>query len=238
MNIIFYMRDSLEELKFNVDTMLYLKNLKWSNTKMMEYFVNKLNYPSALVTVLLDTKLSFLNSVLKRLELYVELGLSNKDVKLHMCKYNNLQPLVNYLLDTSTEEETPVVVKETEVKVVKKEVDKKELSKETSDVVVKKEEELDEEDEEDLEVDALDDGVEEEDDEEEANLFDEFLKDHVDQTNDDSDKMKSSQVYSKFKSWYSSQYDEDIPSKAELKSFLNDKFGKSVKSTWTGVALK
>ena len=40
MNIIFYMKDSLEELKFNVDTMLYLKELGWSHTNMMGYFVN------------------------------------------------------------------------------------------------------------------------------------------------------------------------------------------------------
>ena len=225
MNIIFYMKDSLEELKFNVDTMLYLKELGWSNTKMMEYFVNKLNYPSGAVTVLLNTKLSYLNSVMKRLDLYVELGLSNNDVKLHMSKYNNLNPLVSYLLDTSTVTDTTNVVKET-----------KELKNEAVDEVDEVDDEVDEEVNE--EVDALDDGVEEEDDEEEANLFDDFLKDHVDQTNDDSDKMKSSQVYSKFKSWYSSQYDEDVPSKAELKSFLNEKFGKSVKSTWTGVSLK
>ena len=228
MNIIFYMKDSLEELKFNVDTMLYLKELGWSNTKMMEYFVNKLNYPSGAVTVLLHTKLSYLNSVMKRLDLYVELGLSHDDVKLHMSKYNNLKPLVGYLIDTSTVMDTTNVVKET-----------KELKNEAVDEVIEEVDEVNEVDEEvDEEVDALDDGVEEEDDEEEANLFDDFLKDHVDQTNDDSDKMKSSQVYSKFKSWYSSQYDEDVPSKAELKSFLNEKFGKSVKSTWTGVSLK
>lgn len=226
MNIIFYMKDSLEELKFNVDTMLYLKELGWSNTKMMGYFVNKLNYPTGAITVLLNTKLSYLNSVMKRLDLYVELGLSHNDVKLHMSKYNNLKPLVGYLIETSTVADTTNVVKETKEVVKTKELKKEEVVEEVD------EEEVDEE------VDALDDGVEENDDDEEANLFDEFLKDHVDQTNDDSDKMKSSQVYSKFKSWYSLQYDEDVPSKAELKSFLNDKFGKSVKSAWKGVSLK
>jgi hypothetical protein len=226
------MKDSLEELKFNVDTMLYLKDLGWSNTKTMGYFINNLNYPSGAVTVLLNTKLSYLNSVMKRLDLYVELGLSHNDVKLHMSKYSNLKPLVEYLLDTSTVADTTNVVKVTKEVVKTKELKKEEVVEEVDEEVEEVDEEVDDE------VDALDDGVEENDDDEEANLFDDFLKDHVDQTNDDSDKMKSSQVYSKFKSWYSSQYDEDVPSKAELKSFLNDKFGKSVKSAWKGVSLK
>jgi hypothetical protein len=206
------MKDSLEELKFNFDTVVYLKNLGWSHTKMMEYFVNKLNYPSGTVTALLTTKASYLNSVFKRLDLYVELKLSNDEVKMHMLRYHNLAPLVNYLLDTD--------------EVIEDEA-------ETGDVEVEVEVEVEEEVEE-----AVVSGVEENDDEEEENLFDEFLKQNVNETNDDSDKMKSSQVYSKFKSWYSSQYDEDVPSKAELKSFLNDKFGKSVKSAWSGVSLK
>ena len=217
------MKDSLEELKFNFDTVVYLRNLGWSHSKMMDYFVNKLNYPSGTVTVLLTTKTSYLNSVFKRLDLYVELKLSNDDIKMHMLRYHNLTPLVNYLLDTDKVVEDEANTGDVEVEV--EEVVEDEAN--TGDVEV--EEEVEE---------AVVSGVEENDDEEEENLFDEFLKQNVNETNDDSDKMKSSQVYSKFKSWYSSQYDEDVPSKAELKSFLNDKFGRSVKSAWSGVSLK
>lgn len=220
------MRDSLEELKFNYDTLLYLRSLNWTDTKMMEYFVNKLNYPSGAITTLLTLKTSYLNSVMKRLDLYVDLNLSNKEVKLYMSKYNNLTPLVDFLLDTSksdvkVEDDTSMATSADVVKEV---------------VEVVEEEQLDNDEEE--EVNELDVVVEEEDDDDESSVFEKFLKENVEQTDNDNDKMKSSQVYSKFKKWYSSQYDEETPSKTELKTFLNEKLGKSVKSVWKGVSLK
>jgi hypothetical protein len=211
MNILFYMKDSLEELKFNFDTVLYLKQLGWNHTKMMEYFVNKLNYPSGAVTTLLTLKTSYLNSVFKRLDLYVDLNLSDDEVRLHMSKYTNLLSLVNLLLDTS--EVTEVTDEATDA-------DNTEVVEEVEEVEV--------------EVNV----VEEEDDDDESNVFEMFLEENVEQTNDNNDKIKSSQVYSKFKKWYSSQYDEETPSKTELKTFLNEKLGKSVKSVWTGASLK
>jgi hypothetical protein len=213
------MRDSLEELKFNYDTLLYLKSLNWTDTVMMEYFVNDLNYPSGAVTTLLTLKTSYLNSVLKRLDLYVDLKLSNEDIKLYMSKYNNLTPLVDFLLDSS---KSDVKVEETTCVAT------------SADVV----EEVKVEEVEEVEVNELDVVVEEEDDDDESSVFEKFLKENVEQTDNDNDKMKSSQVYSKFKKWYSSQYDEDTPSKTELKTFLNEKLGKSVKSVWKGVSLK
>ena len=210
------MKESLEELKFNYDTVLYLKQLGWGHTKMMEYFVNKLNYPSGAVTTLLTLKQSYLNSVFKRLDLYVDLNLSNDEVKLHMSKYTNLVPLVNLLLDTSKVEV----------------FDEATSGDNTIDVKEVKEVEKDE-DEETNELDMV-----EEDEEDESNVFEKFLEENVEQTDNEDDKIKSSVVYSKFKKWFSSNYDEETPSKTELKSFLNDKLGKSVKSVWTGASLK
>jgi len=231
MNILFYMKESLEELKFNYDTVLYLKQLGWKQNKIMEYFVNKLNYPSGAVSALLTLKQSYLNSVLKRLDLYLDLKLSNDEVKLHMSKYSNLVPLVNLLLDTSAVEE------------VLDEATEGDNTTNTGDVEVDnvkevKEVEEDGEEDEDEETNELDMVEEDDDDDEETNVFEKFLKENVEQTDDDNDKIKSSQVYSKFKKWFSSNYDEDTPSKTELKSFLNDKLGKSVKSVWTGASLK
>lgn len=227
MNIFFYiMKDSLEELKFNYDTLLYLRSLNWTDTKMMGYFLNNLNYPSGAVTTLLTLKTSYLNSVMKRLDLYVDLNLSNKEVRLHMSKYNNLVPLVDFLLDSSksdvkVEDNTSMAVSADVVeKVVEEEVEEQKLN--------------DDEDEEE-ELDAV---VVEEDDDDESSVFEMFLKENVEQTNDNNDKLKSSQVYSKFKKWHVSLYDEETPSKTELKTFLNEKLGKSVKSVWKGASLK
>jgi len=232
MNILLYMKDSLEELKFNFDTVLYLKQLGWSQTKMMEYFVNKLNYPSSTVNTLLTLKTSYLNSVFKRLELYVDMKLSNDEVKLHMSKYKNLESLVNYLLDTCKEEDDDKT-ENTQNNVVNNTEVRKEVL-EVKEVVEKVEENDDEDDEE--ETNDLD--VVEEDEEDESNVFEKFLEENVEKTDNDNDKIKSSQVYSKFKKWFSSNYDDETPSKVELKSFLNDKLGKSVKSVWTGASLK
>ena len=225
------MRESLEELKFNYDTLMYLKSLNWTNTKMMEYFVNKLNYPSGAVTTLLTLKTSYLNSVMKRLDLYVDLNLSNKEVRLHMSKYNNLTPLVDFLLDTSKSDEK---VEDNTSMATSADVEKKVV--EVVEEVVEEEQLDDDDDEEVNELDVVVD--EDDDDDEESSVFEKFLKENVEQTDDENDKMKSSQVYSKFKKWYSSQYDEETPSKTELKTFLNEKLGKSVKSVWKGVSLK
>jgi hypothetical protein len=230
MNILFYMKESLEELKFNYDTVLYLKQLGWGQNKIMEYFVNKLNYPSGAVSALLTLKQSYLNSVLKRLDLYLDLKLSNDEVKLHMSKYSNLVPLVNLLLDTSAVEE--VLDEATEGDNITNTGDV-EVDNVKEVKVVEEDGEEEEEDEETNELDMV-----EEDEEDESNVFEKFLEENVEQTENEGDKIKSSVVYSKFKKWFSSNYEEETPSKTELKSFLNDKLGKSVKSVWTGASLK
>ncbi len=231
MNIVFYMKDSLEELKFNFDTVLYLKQLGWTQTKMMEYFVNKLNYPSSTVNTLLTLKTSYLNSVFKRLELYVDMKLSNDEVKLHMSKYKNLESLVNYLLDTCEEDNDKIENTQNNEASDADDVKKKVL--EVKEVVEKVDDENEDDNEETNDLDVV-----EEDEEDESNVFEKFLKENVEKTDNDKDKIKSSQVYSKFKKWFSSNYDDETPSKVELKSFLNDKLGKSVKSVWTGASLK
>lgn len=231
MNIVFYMKDSLEELKFNFDTVLYLKQLGWTQTKMMEYFVNKLNYPSSTVNTLLTLKTSYLNSVFKRLELYVDMKLSNDEVKLHMSKYKNLESLVNYLLDTCEEDNDKIENTQNNEASDADDVKKKVL--EVKEVVEKVDDENEDDNEETNDLDVV-----EEDEEDESNVFEKFLKENVEKTDNDKDKIKSSQVYSKFKKWFSSNYDDETPSKVELKSFLNDRLGKSVKSVWTGASLK
>jgi len=225
------MKDSLEELKFNFDTVLYLKQLGWTQTKMMEYFVNKLNYPSSTVNTLLTLKTSYLNSVFKRLELYVDMKLSNDEVKLHMSKYKNLESLVNYLLDTCEEDNDKIENTQNNEASDADDVKKKVL--EVKEVVEKVDDENEDDNEETNDLDVV-----EEDEEDESNVFEKFLKENVEKTDNDKDKIKSSQVYSKFKKWFSSNYDDETPSKVELKSFLNDKLGKSVKSVWTGASLK
>ena len=56
-------------------------------------------------------------------------------------------------------------------------------------------------------------------------------------TNSKKDTVKTKEAYNVFKKWYSKLSYQDVPSKTELKNFLNEKLGKSVKSSWSSVKL-
>jgi len=71
----------------------------------------------------------------------------------------------------------------------------------------------------------------------ESNRFDTFFQECVEQTTESTDIVKSSEFYSSFSNWWNNLYDNEIPDKKELKSYLNDKLGKSTKNTWNKVCL-
>lgn len=71
----------------------------------------------------------------------------------------------------------------------------------------------------------------------ESTRFDTFFQECVEQTTDSTDIVKSSEFYSSFSNWWNNLYDNEIPDKKDLKSYLNDKLGKSTKNTWNKVCL-
>jgi|APSaa5957512535_1039671.scaffolds.fasta_scaffold160411_2 hypothetical protein len=71
----------------------------------------------------------------------------------------------------------------------------------------------------------------------ESTRFDTFFQECVEQTTESTDIVKSSEFYSSFSNWWNNLYDNEIPDKKDLKSYLNDKLGKSTKNTWNKVCL-
>jgi hypothetical protein len=69
-------------------------------------------------------------------------------------------------------------------------------------------------------------------------IFYNYLSLCVEKNDDETNTVKSSEFYSHFTEWYSNNHGEDVPPKKELKNYLNEKLGKSVKSSWKGVVLK
>lgn len=76
-----------------------------------------------------------------------------------------------------------------------------------------------------------------EEQEDEPNFFDSFFQECVEQTNEATDIVKSSEFYNSFTNWWTNLYDKEVPDKKELKSYLNEKLGKSSKNTWNKVCL-
>ena len=77
----------------------------------------------------------------------------------------------------------------------------------------------------------------EEEDEEECSSFELFYKTCVKITNEPTDIVKTSDVYTAFTDWWSQTYETAVPDKNELKDFITSKLGKSNKNTWSNVRL-
>lgn len=75
------------------------------------------------------------------------------------------------------------------------------------------------------------------DEEDDENYFDSFYGECVKETNDASDVVKLSQLYSAFYKWWNTHYENEVPTKEELKDFLTEKLGHPVKSTLTNMSL-
>ena len=186
---------------------LHLLQEDEDNQKLILSTMNQLNFNDELTNFLLKNSNSYVNSVLVRLNLYHTLNKSLSDVQGSLKKYPDLVHLTEHLFKEDNSSS-------------RKNVDN---SQEVTQEVTQDEEQ---------EVKSLD---EDEDDDEDH--FSKFFKSFIKQTKKKSDSVKSTEVYSTFTEWYVNDYDEDVPSKKELKNFLNDKLGKSKKSSWYGVTL-
>ena len=85
-------------------------------------------------------------------------------------------------------------------------------------------------------VEEQEEDVELEEDEEE-NHFETFFTARVRESEDPTHVVKMSEMYNAFTSWWSEQYEDETPSKDELKEFLSERLGRQIKTTVTNVSL-
>ena len=71
----------------------------------------------------------------------------------------------------------------------------------------------------------------------EQNHFEVFFSSCVKQTDDATDVVKMSAMYEAFTKWWNKNYEDEVPSKDELKDFLSEKLGRQIKSTVSNVSL-
>lgn len=213
------MQSRLEELEFNYETLRFMKDSGTSDEQTREVLVTETNLDSNLVTLLLSLKSSFFRAVLLRYKLCAEKKVSQEGVESNLGSFSSKFRLVtNHLFSSETKE------------VQLEEDNQQNMVEEVEEVVevIDNKVELAEED-----VDEVDEVEEEED-----NVFALFVKARVKKTGNKKDKVKSSQFYDTFREWYEEKYEEDgVPSKKELKAFLNDNLGASTKNVWNGVSL-
>ena len=208
------MQSRLEELEFNYETLRFMKDSGTSDKQTREVLVTETNLDSNLVTLLLSLKSTFFRAVLLRYKLCAEKKVSQEGVEANLGNFRFKFRLVTDHLFSSETKEVPVELEEMEEEVEEGVVENKvELAEEEVDEVVEAEE------------------VEE-------NVFARFVKARVKKTGNKKDKVKSSQFYTTFREWYEEHFEEEgVPSKKELKAFLNDNLGASTKNVWNGVSL-
>jgi len=183
----------LQEFKFNLETISLLTSLGRTQEQLVNN-LEPLSFNEELVSFIQNNR-RLLNSVLLRLQVYVEQNVKETEIcsafdKLNNTNVNNLLTHLNLLNKTTNDTEKEQVV------------------------VSNDSEEL-----------------------EDTNRFDTFFQSCVTQTDEMTDIVKSSQFYLAFTNWWNKQYNEETPTKKELRTYLNDKLGKSKKSTWCKVCL-
>ena len=207
------MQFRLEELEFNYETLRFLRDSGTSDEQSREVLVKETNLDENLVTLLLSLKSTYFRAVLLRYKLCAERKVSQKGVEANLGSFSSKFRKVTDHLFSSETKEVPVELEEMEEEEEEEVETKVELAEEDVDEVVEAEE------------------VEE-------NVFARFVKARVKKTGNQKDKVKSSQFYTTFREWYEEHFEEEgVPSKKDLKAFLNDNLGASTKNVWNGVSL-
>jgi hypothetical protein len=220
---------SLNEFRFNLETLDLLLSMGRSHDEVVST-LGTLGFNAVLVSFLTGPR-TLLNSVLLRLQLYSEQNFPEQKVRSSLAVLNNagVNSLVDYLYGSST---VSVSVSVPVVSASPKKVTQvaQQSAPAPQPVVVQQvaqQAEEQEEEEEDVEL---------EEDEEESH-FETFFTARVRESEDPTNVVKMSEMYSAFTSWWSEQYEEDAPSKDELKEFLSERLGRTIKTTVTNVSL-
>jgi hypothetical protein len=201
-------KKSLHEIYMNYDTAMYLIDEKQSTNEVIEMFSDELEYSKELTSNLLKYDKTFLKSIAMRIRLKMKKNVESEKIKNEILTYDkSLQPLLEKLLVTNKFKQQYEKVSEVA-----------EISDNNEDL-----ESVQDESEED---DNDDDEV----NEESSNTVEQFLETEVENTNNQSDFIKVSELYKH----YCSYCEEEEISKSDFKKYLANKWGKSVKSGYTG----
>ncbi len=212
------LNQQLTEFRFNLETLDLLssmgKSVDYSNQMLGELGLN-----SQLIKFMQSNRM-LLNSVLLRLQLYSEQNMSEQKVRSSLSVLNNqsVHILLDYLYKSSSTVET-----------------KKEVKKPSPPPTPKPEPESVKEEEEHQEDEHQEDEHQEEDEEE--SHFDSFFSSCVRQSDDATHVVKMSAMYDAFSKWWSNNYEDEVPTKDELKEYLVERLGHPIKSNVSNVSL-
>ncbi len=216
----------LIEFRFNLDT-LDLLNTMGKTVEYSTQMLNELGFSAILINFMQNNRM-LLNSVLLRLQLYSEQNINEQKIRTNLAMLNNssVNALLDYLykssskktsspfspISTPTPTPTPTPVPSSK---------KKEVKAEPEPEVEHQEEEVEVEGEEEFE----------------ENHFDAFFSKCVQQTDDATHVVKMSAMYDAFTKWWNNTYEDEVPTKDELKDYLSEKLGRQIKSTISNVSL-
>jgi hypothetical protein len=185
-----------------------------TNDQLIQMF-GSLGFNSQLVQFMLNQRM-LLNRVLLRLQLYSETNMPESEVRegLSMLNNSSVTSLVDYLFNTTTNNVTSAAV-----------ITKKSSPPPTPVVATAVEE-----DTEQVEENA-------EDEEDEESHFDSYFNTCVRESDDPTNIVKLKEMYESFNKWCNNNYEDEVPSKDDLKDYLSSRLGRKVGSTVTNVML-
>lgn len=224
------LNQKLNEFRFNLETLDLLNNMGKSSNLLSEVGFN-----SELLAFMQNNR-NLLNSVLLRLQLYNEQNMNEQKVRsgLSMLNNNSVNSLLNYLYKSSDEPKVEQLkveqhkVEQHKVEQSKVEPKSKPSSPKPTLVIPAEPEEEPEEVEQENQTTEHD---------EEENYFEKFFADCVNVSDDATHVVKMSAMYDAFTKWWSNNYEDEVPSKDELKEFLSEKLNRQIKSTISNVTL-
>jgi hypothetical protein len=212
----------LNEFRFNLETADLLTSIGTPSNEVVST-LGTLGFNQTLASFMVGQR-TLLNSVLLRLQIYNDRSVPEAQVRSGLAVLSNhgVNSLVDYLYNSANASQ-PVVQSAPFVQstpVVKQPAP---VAKQTPPPAPVPEPE--------------EDGEELEEDEEEESQFDTFFTARVRESEDPTHVVKMSEMYSAFTSWWSEQYEDDAPSKDELKEYLSERLGRQIKTTVTNVSL-
>lgn len=243
------LKEKLNGYFFNLETAQLLQSFGRTSEQISSEMKN-LNFSSSLLQFPTSSRHLY-DSVMLRLRLYSENNLSEEQVRQSFSVLNSpyVNSLLDYLYSSGTSQSVSQTVSQTVqpvVQTVQPVVQTVQPVSQTVQPVVQpvqtpvsqtvqpvqttQKEDPNEVDESDLEESEVES-------ENEENSFESFFVKCVEQTEEPTDIVKLSDFYQAFTEWWSGQYEDTVPDKKELKNYLNEKLGKSKKSTWTNVTL-
>jgi hypothetical protein len=218
------LNQKLNEFRFNLETLDLLNNMGKSTQSLLE-----LGFNSELISFMQNNRM-LLNSILLRIQLYGEQNMSEPKVRSGLASLNNqsVNTLLEYFYKLSSDEKSEKVEK----------IKSKPSSPKPEPIMIQEPEDvLTTEEHIDEHQDDHQDEHNDNHEDEEENYFEKFFSKCVKVSDDATHVVKMSAMYDTFNKWWSNNYEDEVPSKDELKEFLSEKLGRQIKSTVSNVSL-